>query len=116
MDDYELQNDEVFWKTELKFVIDKDIDGWACPKDSSGKLDIRNATTSDDLTDFVNQDLFPYLKSFNNDIQDVKSVRYMISNIFRYITNDIVWNYFREVLNVVDTSISKVMMRCLNSH
>ena len=26
-----------------------------CPKDSSGKLDIRNATTSDDLTsDFVN--------------------------------------------------------------
>tara|TARA_B110000003_G_scaffold276345_1_gene322349 strand:+ start:1577 stop:3034 length:1458 start_codon:yes stop_codon:yes gene_type:complete len=108
LDDYEQQNSkEAFLENrDYKFIIDEKHrwSTWACPKDSSGKLDIRNATTSEDLTDFVNQTLFPYLKSFNNDIQDVKSVRYMIGNIFGFITNDIVnGSTLREVLNVIDT-------------
>ncbi len=108
LDDYEKQNSkEAFLENrDYKFIIDEKYrwSTWACPKDSSGKLDIRNATTSEDLTDFVNQDLFPYLKSFNDDIQDVKSVRYMIGNIFGHITNDIVnGTTLREVLNVIDT-------------
>ena len=108
LDDYEQQNSkEAFLENrDYRFIIDEKHrwSTWACPKDSSGKLDIRNATTSEDLTDFVNQTLFPYLKSFNNDIQDVKSVRYMIGNIFGFITNDIVnGSTLREVLNVIDT-------------
>jgi len=108
LDDYEQQNSkEAFLENrDYKFIVDEKHrwSTWACPKDSSGKLDIRNATTSEDLTDFVNQTLFPYLKSFNNDIQDVKSVRYMIGNIFGFITNDIVnGSTLREVLNVIDT-------------
>ena len=33
----------------------------AAPKDALGKLECHNAMTGDDLRDFVNQDLFPYL-------------------------------------------------------
>ena len=35
---------------------------WATPKLSSGKID-HNALTGDDLTDFVNGELFPYRKT-----------------------------------------------------
>jgi type I restriction enzyme M protein len=36
-------------------------DGWAAPKGRDGKLDHNKAQTGDDLCDFVNQKLFPYL-------------------------------------------------------
>ncbi len=35
---------------------------WATPKDKDGKLDHHNAQTGDDLLEFVNGRLFPYLK------------------------------------------------------
>lgn len=37
---------------------------WAVPKDKEGKLDHHNALTGDNLADFVNIQLFPYLKKF----------------------------------------------------
>ncbi|MFN9798530.1 MAG: type I restriction-modification system subunit M N-terminal domain-containing protein, partial [Bacteroidota bacterium] len=37
---------------------------WAMPKGKDGKLDHHKAMTGDDLTDFVNGKLFPYLKKF----------------------------------------------------
>ena len=112
LDDHETQNSkEAFLENrEYKFIIDEKYrwKTWACPKDSAGKLDIRNAITSEDLTDFVNQTLFPYLKSFNNDIQNVKSVRYMVGNIFGFITNNVVnGSTLRDVLNIVDTLNTK---------
>ena len=39
-------------------------DSWAAPKDEGGNLDHNNAQTGDDLRDFVNQKLFPYLQQF----------------------------------------------------
>ncbi len=39
------------------------------PKDASGKLDHHTALTGDDLTDFVNIQLFPYLKKFKTDAE-----------------------------------------------
>ncbi len=108
LDDFEQEREsEAFLENRnYTYVIDEKHrwSTWACPKDADGKLDIRNAVTSDDLTDFVNQDLFPYLKSFNDDVQDVKSVRYMIGNIFGFITNNVAnGTTLREVLNVIDT-------------
>ena len=108
LDDYESPlNDEAFLENRTyNYVIDKEHrwSSWACPKDEKGNLDIRNAVTSDDLTDYVNQNLFPYLKSFNDDVKDVKSVRYMVGNIFGYIRNNIAnGSTLREVLNVIDT-------------
>ena len=108
LNDYEDNKaDEGFLEgTDYNYVLRKDLrwHQWACPKDEKGKLDIRNSITSDDLTNYVNQNLFPYLKSFNDDVQDVKSVRYMVGNIFGYIRNNIAnGSTLREVLNVVDT-------------
>lgn len=108
LDDYENSlNDEAFLENRTySYVIDEEHrwSTWACPKDENGNLDIRNSITSDDLTNYVNQNLFPYLKSFNDDVQDVKSVRYMVGNIFGYIRNNIAnGSTLREVLNVVDT-------------
>src|SRR6266436_3038993 len=37
---------------------------WAAPKTANGKLDHNKALTGDDLRDFVNDKLFPYLQSF----------------------------------------------------
>ena len=37
---------------------------WAAPKDSSGNFDHNNALTGDDLMDYVDEEFFPYLKSF----------------------------------------------------
>ena len=39
-------------------------DSWACPKAADGKIDHHKALTGDDLNDFVNLKLFPYLKKF----------------------------------------------------
>lgn len=37
---------------------------WACPKNGEEKLDHNQALDGDDLRDFVNNELFPYLKKF----------------------------------------------------
>jgi len=39
-------------------------DTWACPKNGDGKLDHNKALDGDDLKDFVDHKLFPYLKKF----------------------------------------------------
>src|SRR3989338_9013615 len=39
-------------------------DNWAVPKTPDGKMDHNAAMTGEDLNDFVNNELFPYLKRF----------------------------------------------------
>ena len=48
------------------YILDKPYrwEAWAAPKGRDGKLDHNAALTGDDLTDFVDQKLFPYLQSF----------------------------------------------------
>lgn len=76
---------------------------WACPKDAAGKLDIHRALTGDDLTQFVNDELFPYLKGFANTAQDRKSFAYKIGAIFQYLDNKVASGHtLREVLDIVD--------------
>lgn len=51
---------------KYKFILSPEFrwDAWACPKTSDKKLDHRVALDGDDLRDFVNNTLFPYLKKF----------------------------------------------------
>ncbi|AJI47357.1 hypothetical protein BF30_1800 [Francisella philomiragia] len=51
---------------EYIFVLDEKYrwNTWAAPKGADGKLDVINADSGDDLLEFVNKELFPYLKSF----------------------------------------------------
>ena len=77
---------------------------WACPKDKNGKPDLKKAKTGDDLTNFVNQKLFPFLKNFKQDISDLKSVKYKIGNVFEFLDNRIASGHtLREVLDIIDT-------------
>lgn len=90
---------------EYGFIIDEKYrwDVWACPKDEKGKLDLINAKSGDDLLEFVNKELFPYLKGFKSITEDVKSVKYKIGAIFEFIDNRIANGHtLREVLDIID--------------
>ncbi len=79
-----------------------DRDVWAAPK-KNGKLDMMAAMVGDDLKDFVDKSLFPYLKSFRNQNADYHSMKYKIWEIFFFLNNRIEnWNTLREIINIVD--------------
>jgi type I restriction enzyme M protein len=84
---------------------------WACPKlalsgaegNKEGKLDYQIALTGDDLADFVNGKLFPYLKKFKSDAISPDTIEYKIGEIFSELKNRIQSGYnLREVLNKID--------------
>lgn len=76
---------------------------WATPKGKDGKLDHHNAQTGDDLTDFVNNQLFPYLKSFKLSAQGPDTIEYKIGEIFSELKNRLQSGYnLREVINLID--------------
>lgn len=79
---------------------------WAAPKISNGngshKID-HNALTGDDLTEFVNSKLFPYLKKFKTDAESADTIEYKIGEIFSELKNRIQSGYnLREVINRID--------------
>lgn len=76
---------------------------WASPKDADGKLDHHKALTGDDLADFVNVALFPYLKKFKIEAENADTIEYKIGEIFSELKNRIQSGYnLREVLNRID--------------
>ncbi len=78
-------------------------DVWATPKDKDGKLDHHKALTGDDLKDFVDHKLFPYLKKFKTNAQSPDTIEYKIGEIFSELKNKIQSGYnLREVINLVD--------------
>lgn len=86
-------------------IIDKAYrwDTWAAPKDKSGKLDQHRALTGDDLKDFVDQKLFPYLKKFKAEAEAPDTIEYKIGEIFSELKNRIQSGYnLREVINRID--------------
>lgn len=84
-------------KTEFQW------DTWAAPKDSNGNLDHHKAIGGDDLRDFVNIKLFPYLKTFRQSAESADTIEYKIGEIFSELKNKIQSGYtLREVINIVD--------------
>jgi type I restriction enzyme M protein len=76
---------------------------WAMPKDNEGKLDHHKALTGDDLLDFVNIQLFPYLKKFKTSAESADTIEYKIGEIFSELKNRIQSGYnLREVINRID--------------
>jgi type I restriction enzyme M protein len=59
--------------------------------------------TGDDLVDFVNQKLFPYLKKFKLESESADTIQYKIGEIFSELKNRIQSGYtLREVINLID--------------
>ena len=76
---------------------------WAFPKDKEGNLDHHKAPTGDDLKDFVDQKLFPYLRKFKISAENADTIEYKIGEIFSELKNKIQSGYnLREVINRVN--------------
>ena len=76
---------------------------WAAPKNGNGKIDFHKALTGDDLKEFVDQTLFPYLKRFKTEAKSADTIEYKIGEIFTELKNKIQSGYtLREVINNVD--------------
>ena len=61
---------------------------WAAPK-KHGKLDHHAAQTGDDLKDFVDHKLFPYLKKFKTEAESPDTIEYKIGEIFHELKNNL---------------------------
>src|ERR1044071_745986 len=78
-------------------------DSWAAPKGRDGKLDHNAAQTGDDLRDFVNQKLFPYLHGFKQKASGPNTIEYKIGEIFGELKNRIQSGYnLREIIDQMD--------------
>ena len=76
---------------------------WAAAKNASGQLDHNSALTGDDLRDFVNVRLFPYLKGFKQRASGPNTIEYKIGEIFSELNNKISSGYnLREIIDVID--------------
>src|SRR5207245_11557997 len=76
---------------------------WAAPKTKDGQLDHNKAMTGDDLRDFVNQKLFPYLQGFKQKATGPNTIEYKIGQIFGEIKNKIQSGYnLREIIDHID--------------
>lgn len=87
-----------------KYILDEKYRwlSWASPKTKDGKLDHQKAMTGDDLNDFINLELFPYLKKFKQ-FEDINTLEYKIGQIFSELKNKIQSGYaLREILDIID--------------
>jgi type I restriction enzyme M protein len=76
---------------------------WAAPKDKDGKPDHNKALTGDDLRDFVDQKLFPYLRNFTLKATGPNTIEYKIGQIFAEIKNKIQSGYnMRNIIDLID--------------
>lgn len=76
---------------------------WAAPKGKDGKIDHNAAKTGDDLRDFVDQKLFPYLQGFKQRATGPNTIEYKIGEIFGEIKNKIRSGYnLREIIDHMD--------------
>jgi type I restriction enzyme M protein len=87
------------------FILDKAYrwESWAAPKTADGKFDHNTALTGDDLLDFVNRKLFPYLGGFKQRASGPNTIEYKIGEVFSEIKNRIQSGYnLRDVIERVD--------------
>lgn len=60
---------------------------WAAPKAADGKRNYDQALTGQDLIQFVDEQLFPYLQDFRNANTPANTIEYKIGEIFSEIKN-----------------------------
>jgi len=92
-------------RKKYSYILDKPYrwETWAAPKGKDGKLDHNAALTGDDLRDFVNQKLFPYLHGFKQKATGSNTIEYKIGEIFGEIKNKISSGYnLREIIDHID--------------
>jgi type I restriction enzyme M protein len=90
---------------QYKYIIDTKFrwDTWAYPL-KDGVYDIKGAMGGEDLIEFIDDKLFPYLQDFKANIEEVKTVKYKIGAVFEFINNRIASGHtLREIIeNIAD--------------
>jgi type I restriction enzyme M protein len=90
---------------EYSYIIDPQHrwNAWAAPKDTNGQLDNNKALIGSDLMEYVDSELFPYLKSFKQRAESPNTIEYKIGEIFGEIKNKIQDGYIlRDALEKID--------------
>lgn len=108
LDDLEFERSQ---EAELRgqpyqFIIDEDHrwSKWAAPKTADGQFDHDNALTGDDLIQYVNFELFPYLHGFRERASSTDTIEYKIGEIFGEIRNKFASGYsLRDALELIDS-------------
>ena len=78
-------------------------ESWAAPKDADGMLDHNKALVGDDLRDFVDSKLFPYLHGFKQKSSGPNTIEYKVGQIFGEIKNKIHSGYIlRDIIDHID--------------
>lgn len=88
------------------FLLDKKYrwSHWAAPKKANGDIDHERALTGEDLIQFVDGDLFPYLTGFKERASGPNTIEYKIGAIFSEIKNKFQSGYsLREALELMDS-------------
>lgn len=86
-----LINDQYRWRT------------WAAPKDADGRINLNIALTGDDLLDFVEKSLWPYLAAFRQSAATADTLEYKIGEIFSELRNKISSGYnLRDIIDRFD--------------
>jgi len=76
---------------------------WAAPKNADGSFDHDGALVGDDLIEFVNKNLFPYLTGFKERASSPDTIEYKIGAIFDEIKNKFQSGYsLRDALELMD--------------
>lgn len=76
---------------------------WAAPKAADGSFDHNNAMTGDDLINFVDSKLFPYLTGFKQKAEGPNTIEYKVGEVFGEIKNKIRSGYsLRDILETID--------------
>ncbi|EKO3426837.1 N-6 DNA methylase [Vibrio fluvialis] len=89
---------------QYTYIIDPEFrwSTWAAPKKATGELD-DDALTGEDLIEFVDGHLFPYLKGFKQRAESPDTIEYKIGEIFGEIKNKIQSGYsLRDALEKID--------------
>ncbi|MBE0567925.1 MAG: N-6 DNA methylase [Krumholzibacteria bacterium] len=101
----DLADEAALASRKYTYILDKPYrwETWAAPRGKDGKLDHNKALTGDDLRDFVNRKLFPYLHGFKQKASGPNTIEYKIGEIFGEITNKIQSGYnMREIIDHID--------------
>ncbi len=92
-------------RKKYSFILDKPYrwESWAAPKTADGKINHNKAMTGDDLREFVDKQLFPYLHKFKQKASGPNTIEYKIGEIFGEIKNKIHSGYnLREIIDHID--------------
>jgi len=76
---------------------------WATPKNDKGEIDYKKRRVNEDLIDFVDNELFPYLKKFLHISENPNTIEYKIGEVFSQLKNKIEsGKNLADILDVVD--------------